>query len=355
MKSTLIAFFLFHISVQVFSQADFREGYIITIGEDTIFGKIDFRAAGKMGEICRFKRSGAHKVEAFTPDQLIAFRFYQGGYFLVKNYEENKYFFECLFLGKVNLYFLESESGANYYMDKAGVELALLAFEEGFKQVDGKNHFYQTTKHQRVLFSFMKDDPEIEAYIREVKRPDHANLIALARVYHDHVCRDEGCVMYEKKMGLPKVNAEFTYGMGYAPQVDLGLSMFGGTINAVSRRNEKFSFRTGVFYLVGENDSVEGFKIPFQVQYAPNLKWCEPRIYVGMYVYPPIMANVGLGFGHYPSLGLGVNVPVTHRLGMSIAGEMELDRILFGDPQIRPLSYFLNLGFYFRNYNNRGR
>ena len=49
--------------------------------------------------------------------------------------------------------------------------------------------------------------------IAGIKKPEHHNLIKLAKDYHNLVCDDEKCIIYEKKRPLSSINPELVGGI----------------------------------------------------------------------------------------------------------------------------------------------
>ena len=46
-----------------------------------------------------------------------------------------------------------------------------------------------------------------------MKKPKHNTLINLAKDYHNTVCKDESCIIYQKKVPSVRVNLELVLGM----------------------------------------------------------------------------------------------------------------------------------------------
>lgn len=81
-----------------FSQSDFREGYVITLANDTIHGLINNKGSFRNLKQCRFKPSRGAGVIDYTPEEIKAFRIYSAGYYVSIEVEMN---------GKRELSFIE--------------------------------------------------------------------------------------------------------------------------------------------------------------------------------------------------------------------------------------------------------
>ena len=82
------------------AQSVFKEAYIVTIENDTIFGRVDLRSYTSLCKVCVFKRNIETESTEYSPAQLKAYHFIGGRYFISKNldFEEGteKVFIELL-------------------------------------------------------------------------------------------------------------------------------------------------------------------------------------------------------------------------------------------------------------------
>ncbi len=97
-----------------------------------------------------------------APGDIIAYRFIDGKYYISREVNNKKVFLECLIKGKVNIYYLRDDYGNHYYIDKDNMKLAELPYEEGKKYVNGKEVYYETTKHLGLLYTYMHDAPVMD-------------------------------------------------------------------------------------------------------------------------------------------------------------------------------------------------
>ncbi|MCB0845736.1 MAG: hypothetical protein KDD63_18780 [Bacteroidetes bacterium] len=337
----------------LYSQPDFRQGYIITLEEDTIYGEIDYRGALDMGSFCKFRELDSDSVKLFKPTDIHSFRFLGSKYYVSREYEGKTYFFEYLIKGMINIYFLRSEHGDNYYFDKDSVQFRMIPYEEGIKYRENTRYFFQTTDHMNMLRYYMQDDPDIESKVTKVKKPAHKNLIKMARQYHYSVCEEgDECIIYEKQSPII-VHGELFYGSGKFYESDYRFRSFGGNIYFLSSKNEKFSFKTGLFRHTGITQDVYGFGIPVQLQYMASIRWFEPRMALGVNIYRKGLTGFYGEYRYAPSLNAGFNVRIYKSLRLSANSNFEFSPKVFTFVQakFKPLSYLLNVGLYFKKEN----
>ena len=200
----LILFGLLILTGILNAQTDFRSGYIVKAVGDTICGQIDYRGDFLMSRLCKFKNVDNTIVE-YSPYDIKEFRFLDSKYYVTKEIGDKKVFMEYLIKGKISIYFMRDEKGDHYYIEKDDVKLMKLPYEEGIEYIDDKRVFYESTKHIGFLTYYMKDVPELQSKIQSVKKPEHRNLIKLAENYHNAVCEEEKCIIYEKPLSFIKI------------------------------------------------------------------------------------------------------------------------------------------------------
>lgn len=109
-SAIIIALFVISSS---FAQSNFRDGYIITLENDTISGQVEYRSTLKNHESCLFK-NGTEEVE-YVPFQILGYGF-DGDKAFISQVRE-RFFVEILVLGELSLY----KSPEKYHLEKNGV------------------------------------------------------------------------------------------------------------------------------------------------------------------------------------------------------------------------------------------
>jgi hypothetical protein len=202
-----------------------------------------------------------------------------------------KWFLEYLIKGKVDIFYMRDKEGDHYYVEKEDILLTEIPYEESIKYIDDKQFSYSSTKHMGILNYFMQDAPEIESQITSMKKPEHNELINLAKDYHEAVCKDEDCIVYGKKAAALKVNIEAVAGIVNYQNIDdlIDKNYFQAGIIVhfwMPRVNEKIYFKTGFLYSQFEKTDSETFtqyKIPIHIGYmAPKTYRIRPTFSIGL-------------------------------------------------------------------------
>ncbi len=281
---------LFTLSVStLYAQTDFRPGYVITNSYDTIYGQIDYRGDKLMGQVCKFKSAENHITE-YSPEDIIAYRFTDGKYYISKEIADKFVFLEFLIKGQVNIYYVRDKRGDHYYIDKGNMSIVEIPYEEKIILVNKKEKRHVSKKHVGMLNYYMQDVPEIQPQIAKIKKPGHNDLIKLADNYHHKVCKDgENCIIFEKRPPSIKVSLNLTAGL--VTYRNLNQSFQGGaTLNFwMPRTNEKIYFRTGLLYSKLE-DNMMGYtwsvyKIPIMFEYMYSKFMIKPKVAYGVCLY----------------------------------------------------------------------
>ena len=98
-------------------QSDFREGFIITPKNDTIYGSIDYPSNARGYDLCLYKDESG--IKEFSPDQINGYGFSNDKFFQSDIIDNS--FVEALVLGHANLYKINE----SFYVNK-GDEIILL-------------------------------------------------------------------------------------------------------------------------------------------------------------------------------------------------------------------------------------
>jgi len=326
MKKLLFILILILSTQIIFSQTDFKPGYIIKNSKDTVYGKIDYRGDLLMGSVCKFKSKDNSVIE-YSPNDIIAYRFIDGKFYVSRQVNNKPVFLEFLIKGKVNIYYLRDNKGDHYYVDREGTKLKEIPYEKSITLKDHRQYLYESKKHIGLLKIFMQDAPELQSQIEQIKKPEHYNLIKLAEDYHNSVCDDEKCIIYVKKAPLFKISLELLSGViNFNSKNENIISLndknyFNGGLIAhvwMPRVNEKMYFRTGLLYsniqFTESNRSIK--KIPIQLEYIYPKGIIQPRISYGPnFYFSQTYTTV--------SLNGGINVKISKSLFVSITSDVE--------------------------------
>lgn len=202
--SLFVASFIF----QAEAQTDFRNGYYITLENDTVFGLLDYRGEVKNSQTCVFKNDDSAEPQKFNPGEIQSYRFTDGKFYVSKKIEtdsvERNVFLEFLVDGITNLYFLRDINNYKYFLEDKNGKFLELSNETITEKVDGKGEIQRkSNRYIGVLLASFADCKEIQPQINNVNL-GHKSLINITKNYHNYVCDTEECIVYEKKYNRQK-------------------------------------------------------------------------------------------------------------------------------------------------------
>lgn len=213
LKAQIILLLLFA-QIPGYSQIQFASGYIVNNTMDTVPGK---GAIGKNSKFIWFQQDGMQEPHKFFPKEVKCIRFSSGKYYVPKeltynqvdyklfrksitNEKTEKFFFEYLLDGEVDIFMFNFNGYDKYYIEKSTMPLQELQFYEYIMKVDGK--YYQVTNpvFKEFLKTYMQDSPETCYEIDHMEKMSPRSLIKLSEDYHYKVCKNYDCINYTKKL-----------------------------------------------------------------------------------------------------------------------------------------------------------
>jgi len=208
MKKILVFFTLFiSVFVKVEAKVDFKNGYIITLNNDTIYGKIVNTNYYEHSLKCTFKENDKDETTTYFPNQLTGYRFIDGKFYISKKVLVDSipttFFMEYLINGKLNFYFRQDKGVINhYYAEKDTSGIRELIYINEIVHINDGDFNVEKKKYVGLLTVITSDCQLLQNDIAKINEPDHEKLIKFAKKYHDLTCSDNSCVIYEKKMPL---------------------------------------------------------------------------------------------------------------------------------------------------------
>ena len=298
MNKKILAVILFiFLFVKSEAQDNLMSGYILRDQFDTVFGFIYDYSYSLNSQFCDFKEDQSDSLKRYFPEDIYGYRFINGKYYISKEVKvagkDSLIFLEFLIHGMVDFYFMQDHARNNhYYATNAESPLLELIYSEEIVKKDGKEYIIVIRQYISVLEFLTRDCPELANDIRDMAPPRHRILINFGETYHNQVCKDWDCIIYNKKM-------KFRFIIELAG----GYKLFSHNFNEYYRspgnpfigfkfymNNPTFSersyFGTGFFY---EGESVidssgvtyRNFKIPLTYNYSPPKKGLSPTICAG--------------------------------------------------------------------------
>lgn len=299
------------------AQTDFREGFVIKTTNDTIYGLIDYRGNQRNSQICRFKENETFAEVEYLPGEISAYRFNDGKYYVSKlltfDKDERILFIEYVLDGIADLYYFQDANGDNFLIEKEdGSQIRLENPEVVVKDEYGVKYLHKSKKYVGQLKVAFKEHAELHPSLDNMAfklKP----LIEATRKYHEYVCSDQECIIFEKKPPTfkaiisPVVRYEWTtmttnYSEKYSPFKFTGYSVSAGAaanIN-VPALSEKAWFEFAL--LVGKTELNSNFLKPvppFTYDYSLHLEFVHVKNDISLkYVYPKGRLRPTLGAGY---------------------------------------------------------
>jgi hypothetical protein len=125
-----ILFLISLYSSSVLAQFGNKDGYIITLEKDTLFGKVEYQNVLKNLKECRFSNDKGTII--YTPSQITAYGFTGGKHFLSGVVENT--FLQVLISGELSLY----KGYSDFYLAKQGNNVLKLEYHEKTDTIEGK-------------------------------------------------------------------------------------------------------------------------------------------------------------------------------------------------------------------------
>lgn len=198
--------------LQLKAQSDFRNGYVIKNNNDTIYGLIDYKGNKANAKKCIFRKDINSEKQVFNPDEIKGFRFINSKYYISKTInignETEQLFLEYLINGIIDIYYYRDDNGEHYLVDNGRDNLIELKNEEKEIIIGDTRYVKESKEYIGILKVTFKESPMVSKRVENISL-NHKSLINITHDYHNQVCTDEECIIYEKK--LPKVKS--TYGV----------------------------------------------------------------------------------------------------------------------------------------------
>lgn len=290
-----------------FAQPDYREGYVITSAQDTLYGLIDYPAKSKANSICNFKNSKGENSVTYKPTDLFGYHIKDDKFFLsrqvnIKNQSPTIAFLEVIIGGHVSLF----RYGDIYFVEKANDDLQQLLNESKEVSVNGKSAIQNSNQHISILNMLLGDCPEIREDIQNIKL-NEKSLTSLIKEYNK--CRGWLSITYKAKKPWTKEIFGIAAGANISRLLNVpgesqpsATPVFGVSFCLLSPRiNERLSFNLDLFYLTpsyyiyNKTDytittirdyvtiDLSQLKVPISFRYTFPKRLITPYFMAGMY------------------------------------------------------------------------
>lgn len=211
MKKALISVVILSISILTcIAQKNLKPGYIIDLKQDTIRGYVDYRNDVFNSEKCVFCDNPESDLKTFLPLDIYAYRIDESRYYVSKHIKsgeaEKVVFLEYLVNGITSLYYLKDDNGERFFVEK-GNDLYELTNNVTIIKQGNDQYFKESNLYKGLLRVIYSDSPEIIPKINSA-RFDRRSMVNLSEKYHNLVCTDRECIIYEKS----KKEAQLDFG-----------------------------------------------------------------------------------------------------------------------------------------------
>jgi hypothetical protein len=205
-------------AINAFSQAVFKDGYIIKNNNDTVFGLIEYKGNKTNSLDCTFKKNIESASQKYTPNDIKAYRFDNSKYYVSKvvtlGDKEELLFLEYLINGRVDVYYYFDGQAEHYFID--GGDNQLFELKEGSPEIitsHGKRLIRQSKQYLGILKYVFRESPAISKQAETVQL-NRKSLIDIAHSYHNEICANEECIIYEKKDPHENIKFGLLAGLG---------------------------------------------------------------------------------------------------------------------------------------------
>jgi hypothetical protein len=243
MKYIILAALFFFAIFELTAQSDFRKGYIIKNNNDTLWGLIDYKGNKANARICIYKKDNESEKQIFTPEEIKNYRFTDNKYYISKSVDigtkTKQLFLEFLINGVVDIYYYRDNLGEHYLIDNGTDNLYELKNEKREIIINDIKYLKDSKEYIGMLKYYFKESPSISQKAETIDL-SHKSLISITHDYHNEVCTNEECIIYEKKLpnnkkrigiliglnGLSFVQGKFTEGYYYMRNSQFGFNVF---------------------------------------------------------------------------------------------------------------------------------
>jgi len=203
MKKFYILLFLsfFTLSIQAIAQNDFRQGFIVTLQNDTIRGQIDFTSKKNSYKQCRFKKD--NELTKYTPSELKSYAFIEDRTFMSGIMPDS--FVEILIRGDLSLY----KKNRVYYLKKTQGNVHILT--DGKRLDNEEMDLIATNLRWRGTLTYILSDSELSNINPKHYKLSEKYLTELIKKYNTR--KGNKSTVYKKNKQWQKVSYGFISGI----------------------------------------------------------------------------------------------------------------------------------------------
>ncbi|HAH22204.1 MAG TPA: hypothetical protein DCL77_00260 [Prolixibacteraceae bacterium] len=198
-------------SMAVSGQINFKKGYVITLQNDTLHGRINDRGGYANARVCVFHQKKGPTFR-YTPQDIKAYRMLNDKYYVSRRvYVRGKYrnlFVDVLLKGDVSLYHNWKNKDLAYYIEKKDQEMVGLINQEVMLRykpegnvavVYSPTYILSNKIFKDTLRSFFSESKKIQDQVSQVEY-DPKSLTRITKAYIHDVCKGNDCINYERDL-----------------------------------------------------------------------------------------------------------------------------------------------------------
>jgi hypothetical protein len=212
------------------AQSDFKDGFIITNKQDTVYGLINIRRSNF--DECVFKKSLDSDPETYKPREIHSYRIINGKYYIsmtvpIRNSDvilqdiifdqqnrdgkiqnvrfkdstitQKNLFAEYLLDGIVKMYFVK-DNGSHYFVQSPNNRLVELKKDKIETKHNGVLYAVnERDSYKGVLLSIVGNEPSLKSRISNMSF-EHRDIIDIGKKYHELTCKNGKCIVYQKNI-----------------------------------------------------------------------------------------------------------------------------------------------------------
>ncbi len=303
---TVILLLFLSVFTRLAAQEEYLKGYIITTGNDTLFGMVRKGSIAWNCSACVFKQNGNPAEKKYQPGEIKGYRFLKGKYFVSRELPfgdtKKMMFVEYILDGKADLFLFTDFSREYYFAENSSGEILELN-NDGHKSDDvwgGKNSS-PDREYFAVLKYLLRDSPDIFPQIERTTM----NSSSLIKLLIDYDKLDspgsQGAVIYVEKPTFLTIkpgvfasasisdlsilnniyNNDGIPGSGFKAGLSLN--------NIITRMNDRFSIdlRTALAKLEFSEDTPTEYSSYQKIdRLAVKHIWIEPELRLKYYFQP---------------------------------------------------------------------
>lgn len=195
MKRQILNVFFALAALTAMAQKNPMAGYVITNGNDTIRGTVDYLSGTKMAWNCRFCKDGETEYRTYTPQDIRGFRMADSGaYYVTRTFplhgEQQTFFAEFLLKGGVSVYRHEEGDMEYFYLEDEEGHVAELQGREAYDLSKQETASERHKALQSAMLLLAKSEEAKRALWES--RINSRNVVNIARRYNEQYCTSSG-------------------------------------------------------------------------------------------------------------------------------------------------------------------